>query len=417
MKKAICFAGGGSKGAYQLGAWKALNELGEDFQIATGTSIGSINAAFYVQKEIEKAEELWYNLDVETVMVNGINMEMSFQSVFKQREQLIPFMKTYFQSKGADITPFHDNIKKYFKCEEFFSSDIDYALMTVKYPSMSPVEITKEKMREKGENAWEWIAASCAAFPVFPVMHIDGEEYVDGGYYDNLPIASAFKLGAESVVAVDLNHENSHKGYIYHPCVTYIRPSQDLGAFLNFDKRAIEFSSNLGYYDTMKVYGKYLGIKYIFSFADKEKFSLISNEFLRILTFMEANFDFSDEVRFQRVNKLPGCTAILSKKSGNKNSTSTQLFIAAFEEFLDLLEFDSRKVYSLEKLLNELKFDVDRLYPMLEYDTAVAFDVLFKFIKERTSHKSRELKSMLEDDRRQIILCSVIRALQHIPFM
>ena len=29
MKKAIVFAGGGSKGAYQVGAWKALNELGE----------------------------------------------------------------------------------------------------------------------------------------------------------------------------------------------------------------------------------------------------------------------------------------------------------------------------------------------------------------------------------------------------
>ena len=41
-KKAIVFAGGGSKGAYQAGAWKALEELGEHFDIATGTSIGSL---------------------------------------------------------------------------------------------------------------------------------------------------------------------------------------------------------------------------------------------------------------------------------------------------------------------------------------------------------------------------------------
>ena len=57
MKKALVFAGGGSKGAYQLGAWKALEELGERFQIATGTSIGSINAAFYVQHDFAAAEK------------------------------------------------------------------------------------------------------------------------------------------------------------------------------------------------------------------------------------------------------------------------------------------------------------------------------------------------------------------------
>ena len=120
MKKAICFAGGGSKGAYQLGAWKALEELGESFDIATGTSIGSINAAFYVQQSIERAQELWFNLEADTVMVNGINLEKSFQSVYHQREQLVPFLKTYIHSKGADVSPFHNNIQKYFDPEAFF---------------------------------------------------------------------------------------------------------------------------------------------------------------------------------------------------------------------------------------------------------------------------------------------------------
>ena len=41
-----------------MGAWKALNELGETFQIATGTSIGSINAGFYVQHDFEAAWQL-----------------------------------------------------------------------------------------------------------------------------------------------------------------------------------------------------------------------------------------------------------------------------------------------------------------------------------------------------------------------
>lgn len=40
MKQAIALAGGGTKGAYQVGAWKAMRELGIPFDIVTGTSIG-----------------------------------------------------------------------------------------------------------------------------------------------------------------------------------------------------------------------------------------------------------------------------------------------------------------------------------------------------------------------------------------
>ena len=44
MKQAIALAGGGTKGAYQVGAWKAMRELGIPFDIVTGTSIGSVGA-------------------------------------------------------------------------------------------------------------------------------------------------------------------------------------------------------------------------------------------------------------------------------------------------------------------------------------------------------------------------------------
>lgn len=415
MKQAICFAGGGSKGAYQLGAWKALNELGESFDIATGTSIGSINAAFYVQQDFQKAQEMWFNVEATAVMVNGINLEKSFQSVYHQREQLMPFLKTYIHSKGADVSPFHNMIQQYFNAEAFFSSPVDFALMTVKFPSISPVEITKDQMRLRGETAWEWLAASAAAFPVFPVMTIDDEDYIDGGYYDNLPIASAFRLGAERVVAIDLSYDNRHEGYYQHPLVTYIRPTKDLGAFLNFDRDAIDFSYNLGYFDTMKVYGKYLGNKYTFSFRDKELSETAGDEFLRLLTSTEASFDFSESVHFQRINKQKGCVAILCEKLRREKCNTEELFIAALEEYLNLLGLDDSVVYDFEQLMYDLKFEADRIYPFLEYDTDTAFTTSLKFIKEHTTLKPRSIK--IEDDRMKIIISSVIRALQHIKIV
>ena len=59
MKQAIALAGGGTKGAYQVGAWKAMRELGIPFDIVTGTSIGSVTAALMVQGDFDRAWELW----------------------------------------------------------------------------------------------------------------------------------------------------------------------------------------------------------------------------------------------------------------------------------------------------------------------------------------------------------------------
>ena len=54
MKRALVLGGGGSKGAYELGVWRALDELGISFDIVTGTSIGAMIGAMYVQKQYER---------------------------------------------------------------------------------------------------------------------------------------------------------------------------------------------------------------------------------------------------------------------------------------------------------------------------------------------------------------------------
>ena len=43
MRRAIALCGGGTKGAYELGVWRAIQELDINYQIVTGTSIGAIN--------------------------------------------------------------------------------------------------------------------------------------------------------------------------------------------------------------------------------------------------------------------------------------------------------------------------------------------------------------------------------------
>ena len=64
---ALVLSGGGSRGAYQAGAWQALAELGIDIDMVTGTSVGAINGAMVCQGDLDLTVKLWK--EIETHMV------------------------------------------------------------------------------------------------------------------------------------------------------------------------------------------------------------------------------------------------------------------------------------------------------------------------------------------------------------
>lgn len=59
----VAFAGGGAKGAWQIGAWKALEEKGLRAKAVSGTSVGALNATLYAQGDLEHAEKAWSSID------------------------------------------------------------------------------------------------------------------------------------------------------------------------------------------------------------------------------------------------------------------------------------------------------------------------------------------------------------------
>ena len=71
--KALVLSGGGLKGSYQIGAYKALKKLRYNFDIVTGTSIGAINGAFITAKEEKKAIELWKNVKINFLFTEKVN--------------------------------------------------------------------------------------------------------------------------------------------------------------------------------------------------------------------------------------------------------------------------------------------------------------------------------------------------------
>ena len=46
-KTGLVLGGGGARGCYEIGAWKALDEAGIHFDVVAGTSIGALVGAIY----------------------------------------------------------------------------------------------------------------------------------------------------------------------------------------------------------------------------------------------------------------------------------------------------------------------------------------------------------------------------------
>lgn len=410
MKKIIVFAGGGSKGAYEYGAWKALRELGETFDAAVGVSIGSINAGFYVQDDFDAAGELWTELDLDSVMNNGINFQRSLHAMLEQKHSIAPFIKTYFKdSAGADITPFLETIEKYADEEKFFSSERDYALLTVKNQNMQPLEIYKKDIRPGYYT--RWITASCACFPAFPRCEIDGQFYLDGGYYDNLPIATALKMGADAVTAIDLNFEGAHPGYERHPLVKYLKPSRDLGSFLCFNREVLDGLIGLGYRDTMKAYGRLIGNRYFFAVppSARERMALPADRFLRLLTQTEIDRETARQTVFMRSLRGAPLLGLLTAKETPPVDAAT-IFLNACELALDRVGADRDRVYSFDDLCGALCDAYAEIRPSVFGELSEAANAIDRFTREKGA---RGLISELrrEDDGEEMLIALLLRVL------
>lgn len=248
-KRAVVLSGGGTKGAYEIGVWEALRELSVDFQIVTGTSIGSINGALMAMGDFEKAGQIWHNMAMGDLM--QAPQRKSALREFFEGFFLLDRPRLHKLIEGAvDNSPFYDFVEKNIDEEKVRSSDVDYGLVTVRARDRKPYLLTKDQI-PKGQMK-DYIIASSSVYPVFPMHRIQDEYYIDGMYYDNLPIELALSMGAEELIVVDLHQKPQHPKYAGQCNILYLTPSEDLGGILAFDHDKIESNIEMGYQDTLR---------------------------------------------------------------------------------------------------------------------------------------------------------------------
>ena len=326
MKTAVVLSGGGAKGAYQIGVWKALRKLGINYDIVTGTSVGALNGILMVQQDFHAAINLWSNIDYDFVFdENSTDID---ENIY------LTYVKGFVTNGGMNVTRLEQNIDKFLDKKRFFESDIDYGIVAYNLSKLKKEILTKKDLTPK--NIKDYVVASATCYPAFKIKEINKEKYIDGGIYDVLPINLAIELGADRIIAIDLKAPGIRQKIKYKGKeIISIIPTNNIGSILKFDKHVSRKNIKYGYNDTLKVFHKLIGKKYTF-------YKALYNFFVKILQDrIDKNID--NYLNGKKTNKEQ-LKMIVPKMMLN----TKKIDVNDIMEFLGtVLEIDDSKIYIL----------------------------------------------------------------------
>lgn len=268
-KTALVLGGGGSRGAYEAGVWKALRELDIQIDMVVGASIGALNAVMIAQDDYENTEKLWREIELASLF--KIDMEKAKQFNIEIEDapvgEVLEAAKNFFDKDGAAGDNILKLLEEYAPVEKLEKANIPFGIAVTEFPSFQPLQFFDHEMNK--EDWHKYLLASSATFPFARPVEIKGKKFIDGGFTDNLPVRMVLGKGIDRIIAVNLNaygkvnHEAQNKA---REEAEYILISTNipLGSFLAFGEEIAERRMQLGYYDAKKRFGLVDGIDYCF---------------------------------------------------------------------------------------------------------------------------------------------------------
>ncbi|MCR4899359.1 MAG: patatin-like phospholipase family protein [Treponema sp.] len=251
-KFGLVLSGGGGKGAYEVGVWKALLEYGlaQKMRAVSGTSVGGLNSALFAIVPYDQIETIWLSkvpgkLTQNDALISQEGLEEILSSIPLVKLQNISFPQVYVTA-----------VRNKFIIAKLIKSKVgQYA---VRFNLNDEVSISQAKKK----------LLATSAFPILcpPVKLSDGFEYSDGGNEgaggDNTPIDPIINNHSDidKIFVVYLTHEPKRlvKEIDYDTKhLVQIIPSIELGGILdgtaNFTSSRITLLIKYGYEDTVKI--------------------------------------------------------------------------------------------------------------------------------------------------------------------
>ncbi len=278
----LVLGGGGAHGAYQIGVWQALQEKNLSFEIITGTSVGALNGALILQNDLEQAISLWKQLTTNQVLkFPKLIEEKDLRKRFiKETKQMV---RTALVERGASIAPLERLVRQTLDPQKIRKTDRPKLFtISTKLPEFTEVVTLVQQLST--EDLVDWILASASFYPAMAYRKIDGANYIDGGYRNNLPVDVAIQQGATECFVVDIDGPGITKkmtppsDFVQWRCHSL----WSLGGFLIFDHQRSRMNIQLGYLETKKILGDYQGKWYTFFTAKEAEINW--RKFLNYLT-------------------------------------------------------------------------------------------------------------------------------------
>ena len=189
QKIGLVLGGGGGKGAYQIGVWKALKEYKIDKYInyISATSIGSLNSLLFVSGNLDKAIDTWTSINKEVALTKKSFRDVVSKKSLYSREGFINLA-----DKCVDFDKVSNSKIKVWVTATPVSKNVKGAPTTFCLNGKSKEEIMNI------------VLASSAIPVVFEPVYINGIKYRDGYMVDNNPVRVLKNEGCKLIFVVPL---------------------------------------------------------------------------------------------------------------------------------------------------------------------------------------------------------------------
>ena len=255
-KLGLALGGGGGKGAYQIGVWKYLAEIGLDsyVSVVSGTSVGALNAVLFSDGDIKKAERIWTQQIEDTILAPHKEKDIAVSDGLLGIGNIILDIATngIFSRSGL---------------KNIIMQEIDFDVLKKKpmpvyatctrIPDLKGVSFLLNELDKK--NIVRALLASSAIPGIFKPEKVLNDFYYDGGIIEknNVPLEPLNKEGCTQAVVISLS-DNIELNSCYNMIV--IKPSGDLGDMfegtLNFSPEKAKDLIRMGYDDAAGIYAE-----------------------------------------------------------------------------------------------------------------------------------------------------------------
>lgn len=259
MGYGLVFAGGGVRGSYEMGVWRAINNMGIKIDGVTGVSIGSINAALFAQDEFDTAMKMWKAIKISDILCTD---QLPNTNLFSM-QNIVGIAKELYNNQGLDVSPLQRLLQRLVDEDKITNSEIDFGLSTYSLTDRKGVELFKQDI-PKGMFCEYMMASAC--LPGFQSKKIGDKIFLDGGVNNNMPVSMLIEKGYKDIIAVDVGGIGIMKSYNdIGVNVINIRCDECMVGVMEFDTDHIRQNMRKGYFDCYKAFGRLYGNRYYFT--------------------------------------------------------------------------------------------------------------------------------------------------------